>query len=145
MATSSGRARIQVARFSSDRCREIEAALITGGYLEGRPSRSELQYPNGGLWHVKMDTDHAVIAVSARPGAHSQWVLEIQPAAPVRPRVVYRRPPSESQLRHFEQLCYEVALVVQKALRPVCPELQWEAETEEGTLKFSDAPIPPGT
>jgi hypothetical protein len=121
----------------------MEGALITGGYLEGTPSKLELQYPAGGVWYVRTNTDRAVIAVSARPGANSQWVLKIQVAEPVRPQVVYRNPPSESELKQFEQLCYEVALVIQEALRPLCPELQWEAETSEGTLKVSAAPIPP--
>ena len=137
-------ARVQVARFSSDRCREIEAALITGGYLEGKLSQVELQYPAGGVWHVRTNTDRAVIAVSVRPGANSQWLLKIQAAEPLRPQVVYRTPPSESQLKQFEQLCYEVALVIQEALQPLCPDLQWEAETSDGTLKLSGAPIPPG-
>ena len=134
-----------MARFSGDRCREIEAALITGGYLAGKPSKLELQYPNGGVWHVRTNADRAVIAVSARPAANSQWVLTIRAEAPVRPRVVYRNPPSESQLRQFDQLGYEVALVIHEALCPLCPELQWEAETGEGTLKVSRAPIPPGS
>jgi hypothetical protein len=58
---------------------------------------------------------------------------------------VFRNPPSESQLKQFEQLCYEVALVIQEALQPLCPDLQWEAATGDGTLKVSDAPVPPGS
>jgi len=138
-------ARIQVARFSSDRCREIEETLITRGYLDGKPAKLELQYPNGGVWRVRTNTERAIIAVSARPANNSQWVLEIQPGAPLRPQVVYRTPPSESQLRQFEQLCYEIALVIEAALRPLCADLQWEAETDDGTLRFSGAPIPPAT
>lgn len=136
-------ARIQVARFSSDRCREIEAALITSGYLDGRPSKLELQYPHGGVWHVRTNTERAVIAVSARPVDDPQWVLEIQPAAPLRPQVVYTSPPSEAHMKHFEQMCYDVALVIHSALRPLCPDLQWEIETSEGALTFSGTPIPP--
>ena len=136
-------ARIQVARFSSDRCREIEAALIMGGYLEGKLSKLELQYPAGGIWHVRTKTERAVIAVSARPGTESHWILKIQAAEPVRPKVVYRTPPSESELRGFEILGYEVALVIHRALRPLCPDLQWELQTGEGVLKMSDVPIPP--
>ena len=90
-------------------------------------------------------TRRAVIAVSARPGVNSQWVLEIQAAEPIRPQVVYRNPPSDSQRKEFEQLCYEVALVIQEALRPLCPDLRWEAETGDGALKLSGAPIPPGS
>jgi hypothetical protein len=138
-------ARVQVARFSSGRCREIEAALITRGYLEGKLSKLELQYPVGGVWHVRTNTDRAVIAVSVRPDANSQWVLKIQAAEPIRPQVVYRNPPSESQLKRFEHLCYEVALVIHEALQPLCPDLRWEAGTGDGALKLSGVPIPPGS
>jgi hypothetical protein len=134
---------IQVASFSSDRCREIEAALITSGYLDLKPSKLELQYPHGGVWHVRTTTERVVIAVSARPADNSQWILRIQPSTPPRPRVVYRTPPAESQLKQFEQVCYEIALVVHEALRPLCPELQWATETDGGTLTFSSVPTPP--
>ena len=117
-------ARIQVARFSSDRCRDIEAALITSGHLDGAPSKLELSYPAGGVWHIATNSERAVIVVSTRPVDDSEWVLEIQPRPPLRPQVVYRKPPSESHLNQYEQLCYEVACVIEGALRPLCPELR---------------------
>lgn len=138
-------ARIQVARFSSDRCREIEAALIASGYLELKPSKLELEYPFGGHWRIETGSDRAVIAVSARAAKDSQWVLTIEPSSPLLPRVVHRKPPSEAQMKQFEQTCYEVAVVLHEALQPLCPELQWELQTEAGGRTFSGAPIPPTT
>ena len=131
-----------MARFSSDRCREVEAALIMSGRLDGTPSNLELSYPAGGVWHIATNSERAVIVVSTRQVDDSKWVLEIQPRPPLRPQVVYRNSPSASQFKQYEQLCYEVALVIEGALRPLCPELQWELETEAGAL-VSREPIPP--
>ena len=134
---------VQKAKFARDCCREIEAALITSGQLELRPSKLELQYPYGGNWNIKTGTERAVIAVSARRADDSQWVLTIQPRAPLMPRLIYRGPPPNSQLKQFEQMCYDVALLLHCALQPICPDLKWEIETDDGGLTFSGVPIPP--
>lgn len=134
---------IHVARFSSDRCREIEAALIASGYLDLKPSKLELGYPFGGHWRIETGSDRGVIAVSARSAEDAHWVLTIQPSPPLLPRVVYRKSPPQAQMKQFEQTCYEVAWVLHEALQPLCPELQWELQTEAGGRTISDAPIPP--
>jgi hypothetical protein len=136
-------ARIQVGIFSSDRCREIEAALIASGYLDLKPSKLELQYPYGGVWYVKTTSERAVIAVTARPTDDLQWILKIQPTTPLRPHVVYRKPPSEAQMKQFEQMCYQLALVLHEALQPLRPELPWATATDQGTRTFSPSPAPP--
>jgi hypothetical protein len=138
-------AQIQVASFSGDRCREIEAALIASGHLNLKPSTLELRYPYGGSWQLETDSDRAVIAVSARPVDDARWILKIQPSARVRPHVVHRSPPSESQLQHWERMCYDLALVIHGALHALCPDLTWAIGTDAEPLTRSSAPIPPTT
>jgi hypothetical protein len=48
-------------------------------------------------------------------------------------------------VKQLEQLCHEIAVAIDGALRPLCAGLRWEVETDEGTLMFLEAPIPPAT
>jgi hypothetical protein len=134
---------LQVARFSTERCREVETALIDSGYLRGRPSELQLEYRDGGCWHVAMPDERFVVAISLRPTEDPRWVLRIEPAAPVRPRVVFRTPPSEAQISALVSACYDVALVLHATLRPLCRDLRWEAKSDAGQVVFSAVPVPP--
>lgn len=142
----------QLARLSTERCSEVEQALITSGHLPGKPSASDL-FRHGCAWHLATASQRFEINVSLTPAENSDWslppatstswTLRIELAEPVHPRVAFRTPPSEAQLQAARHACHELALLLHEALYEHCPELRWETTNADGQRIVSAVPIPP--
>lgn len=133
----------QVARFSGDRCREVNETLVSHGYIPQEPksvSDLGLEFPFGGYRELDTQYSGQIVSITLQRVANDDWMLLVRPDTPLRTSVVSRSHPSVSTQAGLAMHCYEIAKHLHLRLSSLCSDLRWSRDF--GSAQQSDSPEP---